>query len=138
MAKTTKPIFRRLNVEECIRFLHEQEDPNYHGIGIIDGVNYGVDPGKWQVYKHIGAQEVLRKSELSNVFFIWDPDGDRFNIVTTAPSVVGESAASYGLEVDEFTPDRVLVYFKPNQIYFMLVLARIEQLAATGELNQFD
>jgi len=138
MAKTTKPIFRKLNIEECIRFLHEQEDPNYHGIGIIDGVNYGVDPGKWQVYKHIGAQEVLRKSGLSDVFFIWDPDGDRFNIITTAPSVVAERAASYGLEVDQLTPDRVLIYFKPNQIYFMLVLARIEQLLATGELNQFD
>lgn len=138
MAGTTKPIFKRLNIDGYVQFLHEAEDSNYHGLGIIDGVNYGVDPGKWQIYKHIGAQEILRESGPGNVFFIWDPDGDRFNIITTAPSTFSEKAVSYGLEVDPLTEDRVLVYFKPNQIYFMLTLSRIEQLRATGELDKYN
>ena len=138
MARTTKPIFRKLGIEGCVHFLHDQEDSNYHGIGIIDGVNHGVDPGKWQVYKHIGAQEILRNSGHTDVFFIWDPDGDRFNIITTAPSSLAEKAVSYGLEMDPLTPGRILIYFKPNQIYFMLTLARIEHLEATGELDTFD
>ena len=100
MARTTKPIFRRLGIDGCVHFLHEQEDPNYHGIGVVDGVNYGVDPGKWQVYKHIGAQEILKKSGSNDIFFIWDPDGDRFNIITTAPASLAEKAISYGLETD--------------------------------------
>jgi phosphomannomutase len=138
MARTTKPIFRKLGIDGCTHFLHDQEDSNYHGIGVIDGVNHGVDPGKWQVYKHIGAQEILKNSRQTDIFFIWDPDGDRFNIITTAPSSLADKAVSYGLEVDPLTPDRILVYFKPNQIYFMLTLARIEHLKATGELDRFD
>ena len=66
-------------------FTHEEESSNYHGIGIVEGVNHGVDPGKWQVYKNVGAQEILRRKQ-ADVFFIWDPDGDRFNMVTTAPA----------------------------------------------------
>jgi phosphomannomutase len=138
MAGTTKPIFRRLHIDRYVHFLHDAEDSNYHGIGIIDGVNYGVDPGKWQTYKHIGAQETLRTSGPGDVFFVWDPDGDRFNIITTAPLTFSDKASSYGLEVDPLTEDRILVYFKPNQIYFMLTLARIEQLRGTGELDTYD
>lgn len=138
MAKTTRPIFEDMGIMEGIKFLHEEEDPDYHGIGIIDGENYGVDPGKWQVYKNVGAQSVLRDSAPGNVFFIWDPDGDRFNVVTSAPAEIAEEAISYGLEVDELNSERILVYFKPNQIYFMLALSRIERLRSTGEIDAFD
>jgi phosphomannomutase len=138
MARTTRPIFENFNIMDGIKFMHEEEDPEYHGIGIIDGENYGVDPGKWQIYKNVGAQAVLGESMEGNVFFIWDPDGDRFNVITTAPSEIREEALSYGLEVEDLNAERILVYFKPNQIYFMLTLLRIDQLRSTGELDEFD
>ena len=137
MGGTAKPMFKILNIDKGICFHHEEESSDYHGIGMVDGVNYGVDPGKWQVYKNIGAQEILKKAVPSTLFCIWDPDGDRFNIVTTAPSSMKEKAITYGLETEDLTEDRILVYFKPNQIYFMLTIARIEQIRASGELDQF-
>lgn len=138
MGGTAKPMFKILNIDKGICFHHEKESSDYHGIGMVDGVNYGVDPGKWQVYKNIGAQEILKEAIPSTLFCIWDPDGDRFNIITTAPSSMKEKAITYGLEVEDLTEDRILVYFKPNQIYFMLTIARIEQIRASGELDQFD
>ena len=111
-----------------IFFTHEEESSNYHGIGILDGVNHGVDPGKWQVYKHVGAQELLAAREC-DVFFIWDPDGDRFNMVTTAPAADADVFRRAGLEVDPLDDDRCLVFFKPNQIYFMLTALKLASLA---------
>jgi phosphomannomutase len=138
MARTAGLLFERLGIAEGLQFLHAEEDPAYHNLGIVEGVHHGVDPGKWQIYKGVGAQRILSKAGPGAVFFIWDPDGDRFNMVTTAPSSLKEKAVSYGLEVDELDPGRVLVYFKPNQIYFMLTLLRIAQLTETGDLNRFD
>jgi phosphomannomutase len=138
MAKTTRPIFEELGIDRGIRFMHEEEDANYHGLGILNGVNYGADPGKWQIYKNVGAQKILKETEPGNVFFIWDPDGDRFNMISTAPSGIKEKAMAYGLEVDGLSQERVLVYFKPNQIYFMLAILRILQMKETGDLDRFD
>ncbi|HOX25528.1 MAG TPA: hypothetical protein PLL30_11845 [Candidatus Krumholzibacteria bacterium] len=116
---------------------HEEESRDYHGIGIVDGVDHGVDPGKWQVYKHVGAQALLRDRK-ADVFFIWDPDGDRFNMVTTAPADQATSAAAAGLEIDPLDGERCLVYFKPNQIYFLLTAAKIAALQQARELDRYD
>ncbi|HPF69137.1 MAG TPA: hypothetical protein PLQ13_00585 [Candidatus Krumholzibacteria bacterium] len=116
-------------------FTHEQESSTYHGIGVVDGVNHGVDPGKWQVYKNVGAQQLLR-DDACHVFFIWDPDGDRFNMVTTAPAALAASAAAAGLEVDPLDDARCLVFFKPNQIYFMLTALKLAALGEAGELDR--
>lgn len=126
-----------LGDDRPIFLTHAAEDSGYHGIGVVDGVNHGVDPGKWQVYKHVGAQELLRGRKADAVF-IWDPDGDRFNMVTSAPADLAEEAAEAGLEVDPLDRDRCLVYFKPNQIYFMLAAVRLETLYAAGELEGND
>ena len=120
-----------------VDFTHEEESSTYHGIGIVDGVNHGVDPGKWQVYKHVGAQDLLRRNE-ATVVFIWDPDGDRFNMITTAPAALAETFRAAGLEVDPLDAERCLVYFKPNQIYFMLTAVRLETLHAAGTLAEND
>jgi len=161
----------------------------------VQGVNHGVDPGKWQIYKNLGAEELLHDG-VASLFIIWDPDGDRFNMVTTAPMSVAEKAAKMGLEVEyqihkedverlgiNFTairdivgPDResewknmldkisevgscgipfywfeemgynknllsseeVNIYFKPNQIYFMLLAFRLARNDAAGLSKKFD
>jgi len=55
MAPTARRIFAELDItvgdEGTVFFTHEEESDTYHGIGILDGVNHGVDPGKWQVYR---------------------------------------------------------------------------------------
>lgn len=122
---------------EPVFLTHAGESNTFHGIGIVDGVNHGVDPGKWQVYKHVGAQDILRERR-ADIFFIWDPDGDRFNMVTTAPAAVADKAVAAGLEVDPLDADRCLVYFKPNQIYFLLTAAKIEALTTSGELDRYN
>jgi phosphomannomutase len=141
MAPAARRVFADLGIgvddHGPVFFTHEEESNSYHGIGIVDGVNHGVDPGKWQVYKNVGAQDILRRGE-ADIFFIWDPDGDRFNMVTTAPADLAEAAAGAGLEVDTLDDDRCLVYFKPNQIYFLLTAAKVASLAAAGQLDRYD
>ena len=141
MGAAAASVFAQLDLPlgegESIFLTHAAEDSGYHGIGIVDGVNHGVDPGKWQVYKNVGAQELLR-GRRAGVVFIWDPDGDRFNMVTAAPASLAEPADEAGLEVDPLDADRCLVFFKPNQIYFMLAAVRLESLFAAGELEKND
>jgi len=141
MAPTARRIFDALNITMddggTVFFTHEEESNTFHGIGILDGVNHGVDPGKWQVYKHVGAQELLRDGKCS-VFFIWDPDGDRFNMVTVAPASFAAKAEAAGLEVDPLDDERCFVFFKPNQIYFMLTALKIQSLDEAGELGNYN
>ncbi|MBU1222118.1 hypothetical protein KKF34_19915 [Myxococcota bacterium] len=140
MGKTARMIFNELGFpldSKGITFLHETESDNYHGIGVVDGVNHGVDPGKWQVYKNIGASDLLKTNQVDMVF-IWDPDGDRFNIITAAPVSLKETAIKNGLETDPLDESRILVYFKPNQIYFMLTALKMESLKFSGHLNDYD
>jgi len=141
MGAAGERVFRALDIGvgegEPVFLTHAEESSDYHGIGIVDGVNHGVDPSKWQVYKNVGAQEILRERQ-ADLFCIWDPDGDRFNMVTVAPVGLGEAAAAAGLEVDPLDDERCLVYFKPNQIYFMLTALKIEALGESGDLASHD
>lgn len=141
MAPTARRIFDELNItvgdDGPVFFTHEEESDTYHGIGIVDGVNHGVDPGKWQVYKNVGAQDLLRAKKC-DAFFIWDPDGDRFNMVTVAPAALAQAATAVGLEVDSLDDERCLVFFKPNQIYFMLTALKIAAMSESGELAESD
>ncbi|MFO7653767.1 MAG: hypothetical protein R6X25_08060 [Candidatus Krumholzibacteriia bacterium] len=149
MGQTGQRVFDALGIGvgdgRPVFLTHAEESPDYHGIGIVDGVNHGVDPGKWQVYKNVGAQEVLGRRE-ADVFFIWDPDGDRFNMVTVAPASLAERARDAGLEVEPLdAPDaageseaRCLVYFRPNQIYFLLTALKIEALRQGDDLERYD
>jgi phosphomannomutase len=145
MAATSRRVFAALGIEVAgaevengaVLLRHAEEDPDYHGLGILDGANHGVDPGKWQVYKHAGAQELLGRHEAA-VYFLWDPDGDRFNMVTTAPAAVADRAAAAGLEVDPLDAERCLVCFRPNQIYFLLTALKLESLLEAGELARND
>jgi phosphomannomutase len=143
MAGTSSEIFEKIGIpvgdEKVVNFLFPEESPSYHNIGMVDGVNHGVDPGKWQVYKNIGAQNIL-ENRLANVVFLWDPDGDRFNMVTSAPAALSQKASEMGMEVEPLPgdPKNVCVYFKPCQIYFMLTAWLLEQLKESGELETRD
>ncbi|MBU8869305.1 MAG: hypothetical protein KOO60_00395 [Gemmatimonadales bacterium] len=141
MGSVARSVFAALDIQVGkggpVFLTHEEESNTYHGIGIVDGENHGVDPGKWQVYKNVGAQELLRQREC-DVFFIWDPDGDRFNMVTTAPVTVAGAAEAAGLEVDPLDDERCLIFFKPNQIYFLLTALKIASLEEAGELSDYN
>lgn len=142
MKATTERLFERLGIPTgengVIQYFLGDEDPYYHGVGQINGQNHGTDPGKPQIYRNIGAQEILLSNK-ADVVFIWDPDGDRFNIVTIAPSSRAKQAAELGLEV-ESGPDneRCIVYFTPNQIFFMLTAYRVFALKKSGLLHEYD
>src|SRR5207249_4943398 len=70
---------------------------------------------------------------------LWDPDGDRLNVVTRASSSVKEQALAAGLEVDEeFMGRDCIVYFTPNQLYLMLAAFRIAGLRERGRLSDCD
>lgn len=142
MKLTTEQIFRQMNIstgkEGLIQYYFDEEDSQYHKIGQIDGDNYGVDPTKKQIYRNIGAQEKLLNNA-ADVVFIWDPDGDRFNMVTTANSEKAGFYQDQGLEVEIFPDsDRCVVYFTPNQIFFILTASRIENLLQSGQFQQYD
>ena len=144
MGPTARRIFPALGIDVgsvdedgAVFFTHEAESSDYHGIGVLDGFNHGVDPSKWQVYKHIGAQELLGDRKC-DIVFIWDPDGDRFNMITTAPVALAGPAEAAGLEIDPLDGERCLVFFKPNQIYFLLTAAKVAALESAGELDKFN
>lgn len=138
MRPTTERLFKRLNIpvgdQGIIHYFFDEEDPRYHNIGQINGQNYGVDPTKEEIYRHLGAQERLLNNQ-ADIVFIWDPDGDRFNMVTTAPSKNKNTFSRLGLNVESGDGDRCIVYFTPNQIYLMLVAFRIARLK---KMNLFD
>jgi len=122
----------------AIDYLYGNEDSQYHQLGEKDGKHYGPDPSKEAVYKNIGAQEILLNGE-RDIVFIWDPDGDRFNIITTTSAASAGRAQSLGLEVDTYSgSDKSIVYFKPNQLFFMLTAYRVSVLQETGLLNAYD
>jgi phosphomannomutase len=142
MKATTERLFPMLGIpvgkNGTIHYLFGDEDSQYHKLGQKDGKNFGPDPSKPEVYKNIGAQEILLKGE-ADIVFIWDPDGDRFNIITTTLAEQTEQAKAYGLEVESYQgSDRTIVYFNPNQLFFMLTAYRIDVLKAAGLLNVYD
>ena len=139
MKATTERLFDLLGIPTgengVIQYFLGEEDSRYHGVGQIDGHNHGTDPGKWQIYRNIGAQEILL-SKKANVVIIWDPDGDRFNIVTIASSKRAKQAAELGLEIESCSDsEKCIVYFTPNQIFFMLTAYRIFALKKAGPLH---
>jgi phosphomannomutase len=142
MKATTERLFELMGIptgeDGVIQYFLGEEDSHYHGVGQIDGHNHGADPGKWQIYRNIGAQEILF-SKKAHVVFIWDPDGDRFNIVTIASSNRAKQAAELGLEIESGSDgERCIVYFTPNQIFFMLTAYRIFALKKAGLLNEYN
>ncbi len=142
MKATTERLFPLLGIptgqDGIIQYLFGEEDSQYHHLGEKDGKHFGPDPSKQEVYKNIGAQKILLDGK-ADVVFLWDPDGDRFNIVTTTSSEQAEQAKVFGLEVDPCPrSDKSIVYFSPNQLFFMLTAYRIKVLKEAELLNAYD
>ena len=142
MYENSVPIFEHFGIGTgpagAIRYMHEEKSDEFHRVGLIGGEDYGCDPTKAIIYRNIGLKEKLLSGEI-HFGAIWDPDGDRFNIVTVAESSLAEEARQIGLEVEEIPGSpQCVVYFKPNQIYFLNAALKLEMLARSGELFAFD
>jgi phosphomannomutase/hydroxymethylpyrimidine pyrophosphatase-like HAD family hydrolase len=142
MKATTERLFPMLGIptgpDRVIQYIFGEEDSQYHHLGEKNGKHFGPDPSKKEVYKNIGAQEILLNGK-ADIVFLWDPDGDRFNIVTTTSCEQAEKAKDLGLEVDLCSSsNKSIVYFSPNQIFFMLTAYRISILKEAGLLNAYD
>ncbi|MBI4650794.1 hypothetical protein HY745_05810 [Candidatus Desantisbacteria bacterium] len=134
MKATTERLFNLFGITDGKQYFYDEEDSEYHQIGKKDGP----DPSKPQVYKNIGAQEIIHSNK-ANIVLIWDPDGDRLNIVTSASADKAKYYSELGLEVEILhNSDKCIVYFTPNQIYLMLTSYRIDVLKATNLLNTYD
>jgi phosphomannomutase len=142
MKATTERLFPMLGIstgqDGVIQYLFGEEDSRYHHLGEKGGKHFGPDPSKQEVYKSIGAQDILLNDE-ADIIFLWDPDGDRFNIVTITRAEQAEQAIAFGLEVDPYPgSDKSIVYFSPNQLFFMLTAYRINVLKEAGLLDAYD
>jgi len=142
MHENSLALFERFGIKTgqdgLIQYLHWEKRDDFHKVGEIDGENYGCDPTKQIIYRNIGLKERLLSGKI-HFGFIWDPDGDRYNIVTIAPDFVKERAEERGLEVESVAgTGKCIVYFKPNQIYFLNAALKLEMLAESGDLFKND
>lgn len=142
MHENSLPIFERFGIDTgpsgSIQYMHWEKRDDFHRVGNIQGEDYGCDPTKAIIYRNIGLKERLLAGEI-HFGFIWDPDGDRYNMVTLADSSIAEEAEDIGLEVETVSGNsKVVVYFKPNQIYFLNAALKLEMLARSGDLFEYD
>ncbi len=142
MHENSLALFERFGISTgpagLIQYMHWEKRDDFHKVGEIGGENYGCDPTKPIIYRNIGLKEKLLSGEI-HFGFIWDPDGDRYNIVTIAPGGVAKRAEESGLEVESVSgTGKCIVYFKPNQIYFLNAALKLEMLAESGDLFKND
>jgi phosphomannomutase len=142
MHENSVPIFEHLGVKTgsdgMIRYMHWEKRDDFHRVGEIDGENYGCDPTKQLIYRNIGIKEKLLTGKI-DFGFIWDSDGDRYNLITLADALIADQAEQAGLEVEVTrNGDHCVVYFKPNQIYFLDTALKLEMMAKSGELFKYD
>jgi len=142
MHENSLALFERFGIKTgqggLIQYMHWEKRDDFHKVGEIAGENHGCDPTKQIIYRNIGLKEKLVSGEI-HFGFIWDPDGDRYNIVTIAPATVKKNAEDSGLEVESIAEsDKCIVYFKPNQIYFLNAALKLEMLAKSGDLFKHD
>lgn len=138
MAATSRRILRRLGIpSEALTYYLDAEDPRFHRVGEIGGENFGADVGKAEVCANTGAPEKLLSGEVQ-IVLLWDPDGDRLNIMTTAPAAISNRAAEFGLVLGPGDGNRVVVYLTPNQLYFLLLDYRIQLMRKSGLLGKYN
>ncbi|MBW1721555.1 MAG: hypothetical protein JRH13_03125 [Deltaproteobacteria bacterium] len=142
MHENSLPIFQRFGITTgpggMIQYMHKEKRDDFHGVGLIGGEDHGCDPTKAVIYRNIGLKERMLSGEI-HFGFIWDPDGDRYNIVTLAEASMAPRAEEIGLEVEQVEGSgKCVVYFRPNQLYFLIAAQRLEMMARSGELFEYD
>lgn len=141
MKATSERLFARFGIptgeQGILRYFLAEEDSRYHGVGQVGAENFGVDPGSPKIYRNVGAQRILLTGE-ADLVLIWDPDGDRLKVITTAPSSLAAVALQNGLEVEEGDGERCIVYIGPNKLYLMLAAFRLDALRKSGSLTSYD
>jgi len=142
MHENSIPIFEHFGISigpsGTIQYMHWEKRDDFHRVGNILGEDYGCDPTKQIIYRNIGLKERLLAGDI-HFGFIWDPDGDRYNMVTLADAPIAEEAWDMGLEVETIPgSSHIVVYFKPNQIYFLNGALKLEMLARSGDLFEYD
>ena len=145
MKATSERLFNALGISTgaggVVNYYFGEEDTHYHNIGEVKGNDIGVDPSKPEIYRKLQAQKKLLSGE-ADIVLLWDPDGDRLNVVTKAPLSLKDAALAAGLEVDKacIRPDskECIVYFTPNQLYLMLTAFRAATLRQAGQLAERD
>ena len=142
MKATTERLFDALGITHgdsgVVRYLYGDESSTFHNLGQIDGENFGVDPGKWQIYKNVGIHAPLLSGE-ADIAIIWDPDGDRIKIASTALLSDKNDLMNIGVEIDERTLNGTCVaYFTPNQLYVMIAAFRLQTLRDENRLKDHD
>jgi phosphomannomutase len=142
MMATTERLFESLGISHgnsgIVSYIYGDESETYHNLGQINGENFGVDPGKWQIYKNVGIQSKLLNGE-ADIAIIWDPDGDRIKIASAAPLERKNDFIKIGIEIDERTENnKCVAYFTSNQLYVMIAAFRLESLRDDGRLGKYD
>jgi phosphomannomutase len=142
MKATTERLFDALGITHgdsgVARYIYGEESQIFHGLGQINGENFGVDPGKWQIYKNVGLQAPLLSGE-ADIGIIWDPDGDRIKIASTAKLSDKAELMAMGVEIDEQTANgKCVAYFTPNQLYVMITAFRLQTLRDNNRLKDHD
>ena len=138
MGENTRRIFRRLSLPlQSLEYFLDSEDPRFHKVGEIGEHNFGADVGKSEVCANTGAPEKLLNGE-AHVVLLWDPDGDRLNILTTAPEELRDQAVEFGLKIGPGNGKRMVGYLIPNQLYLLLLDFRISLLRETGLLSKYN
>lgn len=138
MAAASRRILKALEIPpDALAYFLDDEDPRFHRVGEIGKENFGADVGKAEVLANSGAPEKLLAGE-ADVVLLWDPDGDRLNIVTTAPVAFRSRALEYGLTVGPGDDRNLVVYLTPNQLYLLLLDYRIGLLRKSGLLEKYS
>ncbi len=138
MGATSKRIFRQLEIPtEALSYFLDSEDPRFHRVGEIGDHNLGADVGKSEVCANTGAPDKLLSGEV-HLVLLWDPDGDRLNIITTAPAELKQQAIDFGITVGPSEGGRMVVYLTPNQLYLLAVDYRIGLLRQNGLLEKYN
>jgi len=138
MAASAKRILKALGIPpEAITWYLADEDPRFHRVGEIGKENFGADVGKAEVCANTGAPEKLLSGE-ADIVLLWDPDGDRLNIMTTAPVALRKRANDFGIVTGPDNGRRMVVYVTPNQLYLLLMDFRIQLLSKSGLLSKYN
>jgi len=138
MGETSKRIFRHLEIPtEALSYFLDSEDSRFHRVGEIGNHNFGADVGKHEVCANTGAPDKLLSGEADSVL-LWDPDGDRLNILTTAPVELKQRAIEFGVNIGPSNGQRMIAYLTPNQLYLVLTEYRINLLRKTGLLEKYN